>query len=87
MTGSIKSASRRGVAHEDDQPGQGPFGIGDDGQLSPAPAPSVLAPAPAPADYLRGPEDVQWANDQDMALDGHDAEVAAYRSWLPNADT
>ena len=59
------------------QPGQGPFGIGDDEQLSPAPAPSVLAPAPAPADYLLGPEDMQWDNDLDMALDMHDVEVAA----------
>jgi ATP-dependent DNA helicase PIF1 len=74
----VAAAAEAGfLMHEDDQPGQGPFGIGDDGQLSPAPAPSVLALAPAPADYLRGPEDVQWANDQDMALDGHDAEVAA----------
>jgi hypothetical protein len=63
------------------QTGQGPFGIGDEEQLSPAPAPTVLASAPAPADYLPGPEDMQWDNDQemalDLALDIHDAEVAA----------
>ena len=77
----VAAAAEAGLLmHEDDQPGQGPFGISDDGQLSPAPAPSVLAPAPAPADYLPGPEDMQWDNEDmalDMALDGHDAEVAA----------
>ena len=49
-------------------------------QLSPAPAPTVLASAPAPAHYLPGPEDMQWDNENmalDMALDIHEAEVAA----------